>query len=98
MLSADTTRNPLIPTEWEITAQVVGLIGVGLMIWAIIAVLRARNLTTSIQLALVLAAVLVPFLGPVLALLGTRSLLPSQNRTRRDVRELETTPRQRNSS
>ncbi|WP_044493337.1 hypothetical protein [Nesterenkonia massiliensis] len=91
MLSADTTRNPLIPTEWEITAQVVGLIGVGLMIWAIIAVLRARNLTTSIRLALVLAAVLVPFLGPVLALLGARSLLPSQNRTRRDVRELETT-------
>ncbi|WP_120003263.1 PLD nuclease N-terminal domain-containing protein [Nesterenkonia muleiensis] len=70
-LAEGAETNPLVPTGGEGLGAVVGLLILGLIIGAVIAVLRSEH-TAAAKAGMLLLCVLVPVIGAVFALLLAR--------------------------
>ncbi|GFZ96171.1 PLDc N-terminal domain-containing protein [Nesterenkonia alkaliphila] len=63
--------NPLLPGVWDAFGWVVGLLMLGLVLVAVIAVMRSGH-TVGAKAAMLLLAFLVPVIGAIFALLLAR--------------------------
>lgn len=67
LVTAGASANPLIPTSYELVATFIGLMFLGLIIAAVVVVLRSEHTTVTKALMLLLCF-LVPLLGAICAL------------------------------
>ncbi|TLP96379.1 hypothetical protein FEF26_09265 [Nesterenkonia salmonea] len=64
--------NPLVPTGTDVLLILGALVHIVLALWAVLGVLRAQQLTFGTQLAYIVLTLVVPLVGPLLALAVSR--------------------------
>lgn len=72
--------NPLVPSAFEVTVQVLGVLHLILLVAAAIAVLRSKVFSAGSRAFLLVIAVVVPLIGPVLTLFMCRVPRPNVRR------------------
>lgn len=72
------TTNPTLPMTWGIGSWVTGIIHVALVVWAVVEVVRAGHMNMWVRVALGLLALVMPVLGPLLAILAVRTSRTAQ--------------------